>query len=102
MSQVSCKLVTNADDTPAVLLPVATERVDPWENSDDEGRFRYFLGTPRGEAATVRLAGFQRADGTLYDLALSVDAQEPLDAAAAEQLIEDLGTALEELRRLSR
>ena len=50
----------------------------------------------------MRLAGFQRADGTLYDLALSVDADEPLDAAAAEQLIEDLGAALEELRRLLR
>lgn len=32
------------------LLPVPTERVDPWETSDDDGaRFRYFLGTPRGE-----------------------------------------------------
>lgn len=89
------------DEDPAVLLPVMTERVDPWE-SDEGGRFRYFLGTPRGEAATVRLAGFQRADGTLYDLALSVGADEPLDAAAAEQLVEDLGAALEELRRLSR
>lgn len=80
---------------------MATERVDPWESADDGGRSRYFLGTPRGEDATVRLAGFQRADGTLYDLAISVGAEEPLDAAAAERLIEDLGVALEDLRRPS-
>ncbi|MCV7256975.1 hypothetical protein H7J86_32850 [Mycobacterium hackensackense] len=90
------------DDTPAVLLPVTTERVDPWEPAENGGRFRYFQSTPRGEDATVRLAGFQRADGTLYDLAINVDAEEPLGLAAAEQLIKDLGAALEDLRRLSR
>lgn len=95
--------MANDDDAPAVLLPVPTERVDPWETSDDDGaRFRYFLGTPRGEDATVRLAGFQRADGTLYDLAISVDADEPLDVASAERLVEDLTAAIADLRRLAR
>lgn len=91
------------DDASAVLLPVPTERVDPWETSDDDGaRFRYFLGTSRGEDATVRLAGFQRSDGTLYDLAISVDADEPLDVVSAERLVEDLTAAIADLRRLAR
>jgi hypothetical protein len=95
--------VANDDEASAVLLPLTTERVDPWEVADGGGRFRHFLGTARGgEAAAVRLAGFQRADGTLYDLAISVNAGEPLDAATAERLIEDLGAALEDLRRLAR
>ncbi|WP_231999937.1 hypothetical protein [Mycobacterium sp. 1245852.3] len=81
---------------------MTTERVGPWEPADAGGRFRYFLGTPRGEVATLRLAGFQRADGTLYDLAISVGADEPLNAAATKELIEDLGAALKDLRRLSR
>ncbi len=93
--------MSHDDDAPVVLLPVTTEPVDPWEVTDDGDRFRYFQGTPRGEAAAVRLAGFQRADGTLYDLTISVDATNPLDATAAERLIEDLGVALEDLRLLA-
>lgn len=101
-ARVCCVVVANDDDAPAVLLPVPTERVDPWETSDDDGaRFRYFLGTPRGEVATVRLAGFQRADGTLYDLAISVDADGPLEVGSAERLAEDLTAAIADLRRLA-
>lgn len=50
----------------------------------------------------MRLAGFQRADGTLYDLAISVDADEPLDVGSAERLAEDLTAAIADLRRLAR
>jgi|GEM_PF-3355971 len=85
---------------PAVLRPLATERVDPCEPAGDGDRFRYFPPPWRGR--DVRLAGFQRADGTLSDLAISVGADVPLNATATEELIEDLGPALEDLRRLSR
>jgi hypothetical protein len=88
------------DDDPAVLLPIKAERIDPWETSDGV-RFRYFAATPRGEIAPVRLAGFQRADGNLYDLTINVEADEPLTAAAAEELVESLTAALADLRRLT-
>lgn len=41
-----------------------------------------FWGPREGKSCDgVQLAGFQRADGTLYDLAISVDADGPLDVA---------------------
>ncbi|MGB5110461.1 MAG: hypothetical protein WBO08_02145 [Mycobacterium sp.] len=85
-------------DAPTVLLPVDVDRVDPWETSDG-ATFRYFAGVPRGDGAAVRLAGFQRAAGTLYDLTINVD--EPLTAAAAEELVANLTAALADLHRLS-
>jgi hypothetical protein len=88
------------DDDPAVQLPVDAERVDPWETSDGI-TFRYFAATPRGEAAPVQLAGFQRAEGTLYDLTINVDADEPLTAAAAAELVDNLTAALADLHRLT-
>lgn len=87
-------------DDPHVLIPVEADRVDPWENSDGT-TFRYFAGVPRGEHAAVQLAGFQRADGTVYDLTINVDADQPLTAAAAEELVVNLTAALAELRRLA-
>lgn len=89
-----------ASDLPAVLLPVDAERIDGWESSDGE-TFRYWQAVPRGEAAPVRLAGFQRADGTLYDLTISVLADEPLTAAAASELVDNLTAVLADLRRLT-
>jgi hypothetical protein len=83
------------------VLSAPVTRADVYDL--EQGRLRYFLATPRGEGpdgASGR--GFQRARGTIYDLALSIDADGPLDVAAAEQLIEDLHAAPEELRRLAR
>lgn len=88
------------DEAPAVLLSVHAERIDPWESSDGAA-FRYFQATPRGDAAHVQLAGFQRDDGSLYDLTINVDAGEPLTAAAAQELVDNLTAALEDLRRLA-
>lgn len=87
-------------DNPDVALPVDADRIDPWEDSDGT-IFRYFAAVPRGEHAAVQLAGFQRADGTLYDLTINVDADEPLHAAAAEELLANLTAALADLRRLA-
>lgn len=49
----------------------------------------------------MQLAGFQRADGTVYDLTINVDADEPLTAAAAEELVASLTAALADLRRIA-
>lgn len=88
------------NDDPQVLLPVDADRVDPWETSEGN-TFRYFAAVPRGEHVAVQLAGFQRADGTVYDLTINVDADEPLTAAAAEELVASLTAALADLRRIA-
>ncbi|MEW2484175.1 hypothetical protein AB0876_31780 [Mycobacterium sp. NPDC049093] len=87
-------------DDPHVLLPVDAVRIDPWESSDGT-MFRYFAAVPRGEHAAVQLAGFQRADGTVYDLTINVDADEPLTVAATEELVANLTAALADVRRLA-
>lgn len=82
-----------------VSVPIETARIDGWE-SQGGSTFRYFESTARGGTGQVRVVGFQRADGSLYDLAVAVNAPDSLPSQEAQRLIEDLTWALAELHRL--
>jgi hypothetical protein len=82
------------------ITPPGAERRDGWETHDGK-TFRYFEGNTRGDAAEVKIGGFQNADGTISDVVLHVDAQEGLDPAGTQELINNLIAAQEEARRLT-
>lgn len=90
-----------ASEHPNVVRPLIAYRVDSWETHEGK-TFRYFESKPRGEAAQVRIGGFQNADGTFADVVIHVDADgDGLDLAGAQELITNLIAAQGDVRRLT-
>lgn len=90
-----------SSEAPNVGRPLIADRVDPWETHEGK-TFRYFQSTPRGEAAQVRIGGFQYADGTFADVVIHVDADgDGLDLAGSQELITNLIAAQTDVQRIT-
>jgi hypothetical protein len=49
----------------------------------------------------VQILGFQNADGSISEIKISLDADEQIDAAEVQELIDDLMAARDEANRLA-
>lgn len=86
-----------------IAAPPDAQTLDVWENRDGK-KFRFFRGTRRGTRVSVEIVGFQRGDGTIEERTIHLeeaDADDGLDLAAVQELIDDLAAARDELLRLS-
>lgn len=86
------------NDEPDLAPPDGVERLDGWEFVGDKF-IRYFEGATRGEASAVKISGFQSGDGTFSELVVHVETPEGLSLPEVDELIANLASAKDEVRR---